>query len=40
MEKTNYRPVSIATNISKIYEKSVSNQLSIYFDSLLVTNQG
>ena len=37
--KTNYRPVSILTNISKIYEKLWYNQLSKYFDSLLATNQ-
>ena len=38
-DKTNYRPVSILTKISKIYEKLVYNQLSKYFDSLLATNQ-
>ena len=37
--KTNYRPVSILNNISKIYEKLLYNQLSKYFDSLLATNQ-
>ena len=37
--KTNYRPVSILTNISKIYEKLLYNQLSKYFDNLLATNQ-
>ena len=37
--KTNYRPVSILTNISKIYEKLLYDQLSKYFDSLLATNQ-
>ena len=37
--KTNYRPVSILTNISKIYEKLLDDQLSKYFDSLLATNQ-
>ena len=37
--KTNYRPVSILTNISKIYEKLLYNQLSKYFYSLLATNQ-
>ena len=35
-DKTNYRPVSILT---KIYEKLIYNQLSKYFDSLLVNNQ-
>ena len=38
-DNTNYRPVSILTNISKIYEKFKYNQLSKYFDSLLATNQ-
>ena len=38
-EKTNYRPVSILTNISKFYEKLLYNQVSKYFDSLLATNQ-
>ena len=38
-DKTNYRPVSILTNISKIYEKLLYYQLSKYFDSLLATNQ-
>ena len=36
---TNYRPVSILTNISKIDEKLLNNQLSKYFHSLLATNQ-
>ena len=38
-DKTNYRPVSILINISKIYEKLLFNQLSKYFDSLLATKQ-
>ena len=38
-DKRNYRPVNILTNISKIYEKLLYNQLSKYFDSLLATNQ-
>ena len=38
-DKTNYRSVSILTNISKIYEKLLYNQLSKYFDSLLAINQ-
>ena len=37
--KTNYRPWSILTNVSKIYEKLLHNRLSKYFDSLLATNQ-
>ena len=35
----NYRSMSILTNISKIYEKLMYNQLSKYFDSLLAINQ-
>ena len=31
MDKTNYRPVSILTVTSKIYEKILSQQLSAYF---------
>ena len=38
-DKTNYRPVSILTNISKIYEKLLYKQLSKYFGSLLATDQ-
>ena len=38
-DKTNYRPVSILTNISEIYEKWLYNQLSKYFDNLLITTQ-
>ena len=38
-DKTNYRQVRILTNISKIYEKLLYNQLFKYFDSLLATNQ-
>ena len=37
--KTSYRPVSILTNISKIYEILLYDQLSKYFDSLLATDQ-
>ena len=37
--KINYRPVSILTNISRIYEKLLNDQLSKYIDSLLATNQ-
>ena len=35
-DKTNYRPVSI---LAKIYEKLTCNQLSKYFDSLLVNKR-
>ena len=38
-DKSNYRPVSILSNISKIYEKLMYNQLQPYFDSILSDNQ-
>ena len=38
-DKTNYRPVSIFPNISKIYEKLVYNQLYDYFDDILSPSQ-
>ena len=31
-DKSNYRPISILSNISKIYERSLYNQLYDYFD--------
>ena len=34
-EKENYRPVSILSNLSKIYEKLMYNQLYDYFDNIL-----
>ena len=37
--KENYRPVSILTNISKVYKKSLYNQLYSYFDNILFPNQ-
>ena len=37
--KTNYKPLSILNNISKVYEKLMYNQLSKYFDILLATNE-
>ena len=38
-DKTNYRPVSILPNLSKIYEKLIYNQLYDYFDKILLPNQ-
>ena len=38
-DKSNYRAVSILSNISKIYEKTMYNQLQPYFDSILSDNQ-
>ena len=34
-DKSNYRPVSILSNISKIFELCIYNQLAIYFDDIL-----
>ena len=34
-EKTNYRPVSILPNLSKIYERLIYNQLSKYLENFL-----
>ena len=33
--ETNYRPVSILPNISKIYERCIFKQMSIFFDEIL-----
>ena len=33
--ETNYRPVSILSNISKIYERCMYKQMSIFFDEIL-----
>ena len=38
-EKENYRPVSILSNLSKIYEKLMYNQLYEYFDNILFSSQ-
>ena len=38
-EKENYRPVSILSNLSKIYEKLMYNQLYDYFDNILFSSQ-
>ena len=38
-DKTNYRPVSVLPNISKIYEKIIYNQLYDYFDDILSPSQ-
>ena len=38
-DKTNYRPASILTNISEIYEKLICNQLYDYFDGTLSPSQ-
>ena len=33
-DKTNYRPISILPNLSKVYERLMYNQISPYFDSV------
>ena len=35
LEKSNYRPVSILSNFSKIYERCIYDQLSTYFENFL-----
>ena len=35
LEKSNYRPVSILSNFSKIYERCIYDQLSSYFENFL-----
>ena len=37
--KENYRPVSILSNLSKIYERYIYDQLQEYFDNFLSDNQ-
>ena len=37
--KTNYRPISILPNLSKIHEKLIYNQLYDYFDKTLLPSQ-
>ena len=34
LSATNYRPISIPTSVSKIFEKVLVQQLSIYFDDV------
>ena len=34
-DKNNYRPVSILSNISKLHEKCMHQQINEYFESLL-----
>ena len=38
-DKTNYRPVTILPNLSKIYEKLIYDQLYDYFDKILLPSQ-
>ena len=39
MQKENYRPVSILSNLSKIYEKLMHSQLYDYFDNMQFPSQ-
>ena len=38
-EKENHRPVSILSNLSKIYEKLIYNKLYDHFDNILFPSQ-
>ena len=38
-DKTNYRPISIFPNLSKIFERCIYKQLSAYFDAVLSKQQ-
>ena len=35
LEKTNYRPVSLLPNISKVFERCMHRQISEYFETVL-----
>ena len=35
LSKENYRPISILPNLSKVYEKILYKQISIFFDKIL-----
>ena len=37
--KDNYRPVSILSNKSKVYERCISDQIQTYFDKVLSEHQ-
>ena len=38
-EKSNYRPISILPNLSKIYERLLYDQMYTYFDKFFVKHQ-
>ena len=38
-DKSNYRPVSILPNLSKVFERCIYKQLSAYFDGILSKQQ-
>ena len=37
--KDNYRPVSILSNISKVYKRCIYDQMEAYFETILSPNQ-
>ena len=34
-DKSNYRPISILPNLSKVFDKCIYNQVSVFFDKVL-----
>ena len=38
-EKSNYRPISVLSNVSKIYERCIYEQMCSYFDKIFSKNQ-
>ena len=38
MDKTNFRSVNVLTAMSKLYENTISEQLSLYFENVFVQN--
>ena len=38
-EKSNYRPISVLSNVSKIYERCLYEQMYSYFDKIFSKNQ-
>ena len=38
-EKSNYRPISVLSNVSKIYERCIYEQIYSYFDKIFSKNQ-
>ena len=38
MDKTNFRPVSVLTAVSKFYENTISEKLSLHFENIFDQN--
>ena len=38
-EKSNYRPISVLSNVSKIYERYLHDQINFYFDKIFSRDQ-